>query len=63
MTEEGKSKALRLALDEEDWHLLERVAQKEKLTKSDILRRGLRRYAAEIDSASSPDAQPSVATG
>lgn len=35
-------------LDEEDLGLLESCAEREKLTKSDILRRALRAYAAGI---------------
>ena len=58
MPDETKWKALRLALDEEDWQLLESAAQKEKLTKSDILRRSLRRYAAELDAQDVPQPQP-----
>jgi len=47
MPEDTKRKALRLALDAEDWTTLERAAKLEKLSKAEVLRRALRRYAAE----------------
>jgi predicted transcriptional regulator len=37
-----------IRLDDEDRALLDAVARHEKLTKSDVLRRGLREYAARL---------------
>ena len=41
-------KLLNIRLDDEDRALLDACAAKEKLTKSDILRRALRDYAAKL---------------
>ena len=41
-------KLLNIRMDDEDRALLDACSAKEKLTKSDILRRALRAYAAEI---------------
>lgn len=48
MPEDGRTPHFALRLDEEDRGLLDAVASREKLTKSDILRRGLREYAARL---------------
>jgi hypothetical protein len=45
-----------LRLDDEDMALLDACCAKEKLTKSDILRRGLRAYAASL--GVEPERQP-----
>lgn len=44
-----------LRLDEEDRALLEACAAAEKLSKSDILRRALRAYAANLGITSKPE--------
>jgi uncharacterized protein (DUF1778 family) len=43
-----------IRLDAEDRALLDACAAKEKLTKSDILRRALRAYAAELGVTAEP---------
>lgn len=43
-----------IRLDDEDRALLDAVAKHEKLTKSDVLRRGLRAYAKKLGIASPP---------
>ena len=47
-----------LRLDAEDRALLEECAQHEKLTKSDILRRALRAYAASLGVEPTKSARP-----
>jgi predicted transcriptional regulator len=61
MSEQRNSKAMTLILDEEDWKLLDEAAKKEKLPKSEILRRALRRYSAELDAQELPQPQPATA--
>jgi hypothetical protein len=45
-----------VVLDREDRTLLEQVSATEKLTKSDVLRRALRRYAKELGLTTTPAA-------
>ena len=45
-------------LDDDDWTLLNEAAASEKLSKSDIVRRALRRYASELQSQDIPQPQP-----
>ncbi len=45
-----------LELDAEDSVLLEQLSAKEKLTKSDIVRRALRQYAKDLGLTSQPAA-------
>jgi hypothetical protein len=49
-------------LDQTDLTTLEKAAETEKLPKTEILRRALRRYAAELDSQGTPEPQPASAT-
>jgi len=58
MPEDTKRKALRLTLDDEDWTTLDRASKFEKLSKADVLRRALRRYAAELRSPNDPHSDP-----
>lgn len=48
MADDNRDPLFSMRLDEEDRALLEAVSKAEKLTKSDVLRRGLRDYAARI---------------
>ena len=43
-----------VVLDREDRALLEQVSATEKLTKSDVLRRALRRYAKDLGLTTTP---------
>jgi hypothetical protein len=47
-------KKILLSLDLEDYGLLEQAASLEKLNKTEILRRGLRRYAKELGVTNTP---------
>jgi hypothetical protein len=52
-------KLINLRMDDEDQALLEACARREKLTKSEILRRALREYARKLDTkvGSTPNAR------
>lgn len=54
METESSVRKILLALDLEDYGLLEQAASLEKLNKTEILRRGLRRYAKELGLANTP---------
>jgi hypothetical protein len=45
-------------LDQSDLTTLEKAAETEKLPKTEILRRALRRYAADLDATGTPQPQP-----
>jgi hypothetical protein len=49
-------------LDQSDLDTLERASEYEKLPKTEILRRALRRYAAELNDQGPPQPQPASAT-
>ena len=53
---ERERKLFTLNLDDQDRDLLDRVSAAEKLTKSDILRIALRRYAKELGLETKPAA-------
>ena len=51
-----KPKSLIVQLDQEDRSLLEQLSATEKLSKSDIVRRALRRYAKDLGLTTTPAA-------
>jgi hypothetical protein len=58
---EGWAGTCVVKLDREDWELLEQTARTEKLPKTEILRRGLRKYAQALDAQEPQEPQPAAA--